>query len=249
MNMTTSTKPDQSSRPHVICHMATSIDGRTLPDRWRPTGAFKQGIYEEVHQQFGSDAWLIGRTTGAEFAEEGTTYPDRTTETFSRTAWQPKPGAKSYAIVLDAHGKIAWGINDIGGDPIVVVLTEQVSDAHLVGLRADGVGYCFAGKQAIDIPLALRILHNEMRIERLMLEGGGEVNGAFLRAGVVDEVSVLVIPVVDGAKGAPSLFDSRAGETTPADAVRTMRLDSCQALDGGVVWLRYSINAVPANIT
>ena len=48
--------------------------------------------------------------------------------------------------MLDAHGKIGWGRSDIGGDPIVVVLTEQVSDAHLAGLRSENVSYIFAGK-------------------------------------------------------------------------------------------------------
>ena len=32
--------------------------------------------------------------------------------------------AKTYGVVLDAQGKIGWGRSDIGGDPIVVVLTE-----------------------------------------------------------------------------------------------------------------------------
>jgi hypothetical protein len=35
--------------------------------------------------------------------------------------------------VLD--GRIGWGRSDIGGDPIVVLLSEAVSDAHLAGLR------------------------------------------------------------------------------------------------------------------
>jgi riboflavin biosynthesis pyrimidine reductase len=60
--------------------------------------------------------------------------------------------------VLDAQGKIAWGRSDIGGDPIIVVLTEQVSDAHLAGLRQDGVSYIFAGEQGLDLGLALEIL-------------------------------------------------------------------------------------------
>src|SRR5208337_826028 len=52
-------------------------------------------------------------------------------------------------------GKIAWGRSDVGGDPIVVVLTEQVSDAHLAGLRADGVSYIFAGERTLDLRRAL----------------------------------------------------------------------------------------------
>jgi hypothetical protein len=57
--------------------------------------------------------------------------------------------------VLDPHGKIAWGRGDIGGDPIVVVLTANISDAHLAGLRADGVSYLFAGERALDLGRAL----------------------------------------------------------------------------------------------
>lgn len=234
--MTTNT-----DRPHVVCHMATSIDGRILPDRWRPAVSDILGVYEQIHAQLAGDAWIVGRTTGQEFAKAGVTYPTSTEETFPRTPWLPQRDAEGYGIVLDAHGKIAWGRCDIGGDPIVVVLTDNVPDAHLAGLRNDGVGYLFAGRDAIDIPVALRILRSELGIERLLLEGGGEVNGGFLRAGAVDEVSLLILPAVDGAKGAPSLFDSREGEDLRPD-IRHLRLDSCEVLDGGMVWLRYVLN-------
>jgi hypothetical protein len=60
------------------------------------------------------------------------------------------------------HGKIAY----IGGDPIVVVLTEQVSDAHLAGLRRDGVSYIFAGERELDLALTLEILNRELEIMR-----------------------------------------------------------------------------------
>jgi hypothetical protein len=80
--------------------------------------------------------------------------------------------------VLDAHGKIGWGRSDIGGDPIVVVLSEEVSDAHLAGLRGEGVSYIFAGKSELDLALALKILNRELGVKRLLLEGGGGANGA-----------------------------------------------------------------------
>src|SRR5882762_10742347 len=103
---------------------------------------------------------------------------------------------------------ISWGRSEIGGDPVVAVLTEQVSDAHLAGLRQDVVSYIFGGERELDLGLALEILNRELGIERLLLEGGGGSNGAFLRAGLIDEISLAICPVVDGAKGAPSIFDS-----------------------------------------
>jgi riboflavin biosynthesis pyrimidine reductase len=226
-------------KPHVICLMASSVDGRTLPSRWRPKGA-AANLFERVHDELAGDAWLIGRVTGQEFAK-GKPYPATTTETFPRQAWFARRDAKAYGVVLDAHGKIAWGRSDIGGDPIVVVLTESASDAHLAGLRGEGVSYIFAGKSQIDLALALDIINRELGVKRRLLEGGGGTNGAFLRAGLVDELNLIICPAVDGAKGAPSVFDSAEAEADQRAPVAAMTLESSRALEGGAMLLRYRI--------
>ena len=122
------------------------------------------------------------------------------------------------------------------------MLTEKVSDAHLAGLRNDGVSYIFAGERELNLALALEVLNQELRIKRLLLEGGGVRNGAFLRAGLIDEISLAIFPAVDGANGAPCVFDSRAGEAGAAP-LRSLTLESSEALDGGAVWLRYKLQS------
>jgi riboflavin biosynthesis pyrimidine reductase len=232
-------------KPEVICLMVSSVDGRTLSSRWRPKGAAGE-LFERVHDELGGDAWLVGRVTGSEFAK-GKSYPASTTETFPRAPWFAKRDAKAYGIVLDAHGKIAWGRSDIGGDPIVVVLTEAVSDAHLAGLRGEGVSYIFAGKSELDLALVLDILQRELGVKRLLLEGGGGSNGAFLRAGLVDALHLVLCPAVDGAKGAPSVFDSTDAEADRRAPVTAMTLEDSQVLSGGAVLLRYKIQNAHAN--
>lgn len=227
-------------KPHVICHMVCSLDGRTWSSRWRPQGAHSAGLFERLHDQLGGGTWLVGRVTGQEFAK-GKERPAPTGQVFPRTAWIARRDAAAYGVVLDAEGKIIWGRSDIGGDPIVVVLTEQVPDAHLEALRADGVSYLFAGKQALDLRLLLEVLNRELGIERLLLEGGGRANGAFLRAGLVDEISVAINPAVDGARGGPYVFDSDDVKTGPSAPIAAMTLKSCEVLDGGAVWLRYDL--------
>src|SRR6185437_11986695 len=147
--------------------------------------------------------------------------------------------AAAYGIALDAKGKIAWGRSDIGGDPIVAVLTEQVSDSHLAGLRRDGVSYIFAGARELDLALALEILNRELGIERLLLEGGGKSNGSFLRAGLIDEISLALCPAVDGARGIGHFLDSDDDETDARAPIRAMTLESSEVLEDGAVWLRY----------
>jgi len=226
-------------KPHVICLMAASVDGRTLSSRWRPKGA-AGNLFEQVHDTLAGDAWLIGRVTGQEFAK-GKPYPASANEIFPRAPWFARRDARAYGVVLDAQGKIAWGRADIGGDPIVAVLAESVSDSHLAGLRGEGVSYIFAGKSGIDLAATLDILNRELGVKRLLLEGGGGANGAFLRAGLVDELHLILCPAVDGAKGAPSVFDSTDSEADQRAPVTAMSLASSEALEGGAMLLRYRI--------
>ncbi|WP_152046975.1 dihydrofolate reductase family protein [Aureimonas psammosilenae] len=228
-------------KPHVLCHMVSSIDGRILHERWRPNADAASDLFETIHDKLGGDAWVVGRVTGQEFAKRSEPYPKGEGVGFAREDHLPKRGADAYGVVLDAAGKIAWGRADIGGDPIVVVLTEDVSDAHLAGLRSDGVGYLFAGKDEIDLALLLAKLEAALGVKRLLLEGGGGVNGSFLRAGLVDEISLVVCPAVDGAKGAPAVFDSSDEMEGATAGVRGLALESHEVLDGGAVWLRYKV--------
>ena len=162
------------------------------------------------------------------------------------------PGATptAYGIALDAQGKIAWGRSDIGGDPIVAVLTERVSDAHLAGLRRDGVSYIFAGERELDLGLALEILNRELGLERLLLEGGGGSNGAFLRAGLIDEVSLAVCPAIDGARGAPSVFDSGDKDAGVAAPIRSMTLAEHRGAGGrrGLAALSAAKRLMPSRV-
>jgi riboflavin biosynthesis pyrimidine reductase len=225
-------------KPYVICLMAASVDGRILPSRWRPKGS-AGNAFEQVHDELAGDAWLVGRVTGQEFAR-GKPYPP-SIQSFPRKNWLARRDAKAYGIVLDGQGKIAWGRADIGDDPIVVVLSEQVLDAHLAGLRGEGVSYIFAGKSELDLALILDILNRELGVKRLLLEGGGGANGAFLRAGLVDELNLIVCPAVDGSKGAPSVFDSSEAEAHQRAPVSAMVLESSQIMEGGSVLLRYRL--------
>jgi len=76
-----------------------------------------------------------------------------------------------------------------------------------------------------------------------MLEGGGKINGGMLRAGLVDEVSVLISPVVDGRIGTPALFDDDADEVTP----RRLALESVERRADDMLWLRYRVEPAGAS--
>jgi len=232
-------------KPYVLCHMVCSIDGRITGSRQRPKSNIVSGLFETLHDQLvaetpGAGSWLCGRVTAQEFARgKGKVYPP-TGKVFPRENHFVQRDAKAWGIFLDGRGKAVWERADCGGDPILVILTKVVSDSHLAGLRGDGISYIFAGETAIDLAAALETLNRELGIKHLMLEGGGGANGALLRAGLVDEISLVISPVIDGSSGAPTVFNSGATDLGPAPIER-MVLASHEILDGGTVWLRYRL--------
>lgn len=231
--------------PYVLCHMVCSVDGRIWGSRWRPKANVVPNLFERLHDQMGGGSWLCGRVTAQEFAKGKDPHYPPTDQVFPRENWFA-PGnpqeVKAWGIFLDGKGKAVWARKDIGGDPILVILTEAVPDRHLAGLRADGVSYIFAGKTEIDLAAALETLKRELGIERIMLEGGGGANGALLRAGLIDELSLVVCPVIDGSTGGPVVFNSGDVDLGPAP-IESMTLVSHEVLDGGAMWLRYRLSS------
>jgi len=91
--------------------------------------------------------------------------------------------------------------------PIIVLTTQRASKSKLKKLRAlaDDVKVC--GKTEINFRLALRWLRAQWGVKRLLCEGGGELNDALFRAGLVDELHLTVCPKVFGGRTAPTIAD------------------------------------------
>jgi riboflavin biosynthesis pyrimidine reductase len=227
----------RSERPYVICHMVPSVDGRIVTTRWPlPGGGTDE--YERTAATFDADAWIIGRISMEPYAGKARVPARAGRERLPRTDFIARR-APSYAIALDPSGKLRWTSGAIDGEQVVTVLTEDVPDRYLAFLRSKGVSYLFGGRSRLDLAKVLRKLRGALGIRRLLLEGGGKINGSFLAAGLVDELSVLVAPVADGSVGTPSLFDAKEGRG-PA---RRLELRSVERRAHGMVWLRYAVGA------
>jgi len=99
------------------------------------------------------------------------------------------------------------------------------------------VSYLFGGKSRIDLARVLQKLRSRFDIRTLLLEGGGKINGSFLAANLIDEVSILIGPVADGSTGTASLFDVE-DQHSPA---RNLKLISIEKRADDFVWLRYKV--------
>ncbi len=225
----------------VICHMIASVDGKIKVSDWGEA-LYNQSfsrLYEECHASFKADAWLCGRITMSEFTSAETPVPESTAgKKVERKTFIGNPDAKSFAIAADSQGKLGWKSNDISGDHIIEILSASVSDGYLLYLQKRKVSYIFAGEEELDLTLALQEIEKHFPIRLIMLEGGGTTNGSMLKAGLIDELSLLLAPVADGTTGGTTVFDV-PGLLTGAPG-RHLKLISCQTLRDEVIWLRYA---------
>ncbi len=232
-----------TQRPFIICHMMISLDGRIHQRRWTksPDGERSDWskLYEQVHETLKGDAWLVGRVTMAEMSKAAP-HPPASAGQIDRPHYFAHRGADSYALAIDRDGKLHFDKPDIGGDPVVVLLGQDVTDEHLAELAIDGVSYIVAEDAAMDIAPLLATLKHELGIERLLLEGGGHVNGSLLAAGLVDEISLLVAPAIDGGDGVTGAFD--AGAAGLAGKAQ-LTMVAAEPMDHGVIHLRYQVLA------
>ena len=223
------------TRPYIICHMASSIDGRIDGDALRRI--MRSGEYETLHSKLGGNAWICGRTTMQQhFAE------DQLFVSVTNSPAGPQPvhvaahRAESYAISVDTTGKLMWMSNDLSGDHLICIVSERVPTDYLSMLREKEISYVVAGESSVDLLKAVQLLGEHFGIRTLLLEGGGHINGAFLQAGLIDEVSLLLLPGIDGRRQIPAVFD---GVASPNHTATPLKLKSVEQREGDALWIRY----------
>jgi riboflavin biosynthesis pyrimidine reductase len=97
------------------------------------------------------------------------------------------------------------------------------------------------GKVVSTCSNALEKLGETFGLKTLLLEGGGRINGSFLKAGLIDEISLLVFPGIDGLSGMPTILEYAGGEDEQPAAGQTLRHLATETLEGGMVWLHYRV--------
>ena len=225
---------EMNRRPKVICHMTTSLDGKVtggflgMPECERATE-----VYYEINRSYHADAYACGRVT-MEGSFTGGWFPQLRAyqgERIPREDYAADQDAHFFAVAFDRKGRLGWRTSCIvdedpgyGGAHIIEVMLEDVSDAYLAYLRETGVSYIFAGRNEMDIELALEKLRSLFGIETLLLEGGSIINGAFARAGMIDELSLVIAPVTADAADKPLLMPSSAA--APGTSARRRQTSS-----------------------
>lgn len=228
--------PAGASRPWVITNMVSSLDGRV-----RIEGT-EQGLGSPGDQRlmrelrFHADVVLDGagtlRTSGA-----SSRLPDDLRRRREAAGRDPLP----VAAVLTGSGDLPLDVPFFQSREFraVVYVSDAAPPARIDRLRATGREVVIVPAQ--DAPAAmLRHMRQALGAALVAAEGGPRLNGALLRAGVLDELFLTLAPVIVG--GPPDIGPVVSDEHPTIEGVRRPRLRSavCDA-ETGELFLRYRL--------
>lgn len=255
------------ARPRCITYNIASVDGRLTiaPDvnlmageeRWTAVTRGLGDPYDWVRETHdpevlleGSGSFLAGGASDEPALSRGSAAPqtqaamdEGPVEHFLPEAVVATPGRRWFAVV-DGRGRVdlqfaEWPDDAWAGWHALVLTSRAAPAEHLAKLRDRGIPYLVVGEQRVDLPAAFDTLAPELGVRTVVCTGGGRLGGALLRAGLVDEIDIDLLPAAIGGRGTPALFD--APPLTEGQWPVTLRLRSAEPLPSGVLRLRYDV--------
>ena len=197
------------SRPYTFINMVSTIDGKTV------TGTRRESVpdlgsdhdHEVMRQlELAADGVLIG--AGNLRATKGLWYP-----------------AELFRIVATRSGDLDYGSRFFvdAMDKAMVIAPDNVHVPQEI-MRLPN-----------DFPSALKRLKSDFGIERLLIEGGSDLNADLLRLDLVDELFLTLAPKVKLGRDLPTYA---GGEPLPGRDVQHYGLVEHHVV-GDEVFLRY----------
>lgn len=225
---------ESNNKPYIVCHMMQSIDGRVACDM---VDKISGDEYYEALDTLNCASHIEGKHSYQIHYCGFEEFAAKHKESVNEEKWYMANKANGYSISADTRGTLLWEGTD--NTNRLCIVSEKVSPEYLGYLESKGISYIATGKNGIDFPRAMEILCREFGVERLAVVGGGKINGTFLNAGLIDELSTMLAPGIDGRSGQPALFD---GIEDKEDFLPfNLKFKSVVTFPNGVVWIKYDV--------
>lgn len=222
-------------RPYLIIHMMQSVDGRidcAMTEEIDPSDA-----YYEALDKLGCPSQIMGRVTMQMHFAAHEPFVAHDTTPIGRRDIHKAVSSKGYTVAIDTLGRLTWTGAECDGRPLIVLTSEDCASEYHETLTRQGISWIAVGSGGIDLKSAFEALGDVFGIERIAGTGGGHINGALLAEGLVDEVSVMIGPGIDGRRGMTAVFD---GIDDTCRHATLLNLNNVERV-GDDVWLRYSV--------
>ncbi len=224
-------------RPFVFVNVATTVDGKLAPEnrRFVPFGS-KRDLDLLYELRARSDAVLMGARTVDSAPGHYGPGPAK----YRRL--RIKRGLPEYnlRIVVSGRGTLSpkADIFRYRFAPIIVLTSARASVRNLRRLREVADDVEIFGDDALDFLAAFRWLQKKWHVEKILCEGGGELNTALFRQNLVDEIYVTICPLIFGGRAAPTMADGVG--VSRVEAAARLRIKTMERV-GQELFLVYSV--------
>jgi len=213
---------------HVVVNAAMSADGKLASRRREQLAISGTEDFDRVDQlRADSDAVMVG--VGTVLADD----PSLTVKDADRHAARLDRGeSKNPArVVADSRIRTPPEATVLDDAAETYLLTGEAAPTDFIEQMEEAGAYVLAaGDDRVDLTTALAKLEGE-GIDRLMVEGGGELIFSLFEAGLVDELRVYVGAKVLGGRDAPTLADGDGF----VESFPELALESAEEIDDGVL--------------
>jgi len=206
-------------RPYTIIFSTMTVDGRIASSSGESLLSCREDFVFQHRLRAMVDLVMVG---------SGTVLADN-----PRLTVRLVPGRSPLRGVVDSRLRVPPEARIFDGGRGVLVTVEGHPPGRLEPYRRRGVRVVEAGRGRVDLAGAWRLLAEELGVRRVMVEGGGRLNGALLREGLVDELIVTVAPFAYGA--GTSLLEADLGGRS------VLALDRVERVCGGWARLYYRV--------
>ncbi len=218
---------------HVVVNAAQSVDGKLSTRRRTQLRISGPEDFDRVDRiRAAADAVLVG--IGTVLADDPSLTVKEEPRRVSRLQ-NGRPGNPA-RVVVDSRARTPTdaAVLDEAAETFLLV-SETATPDRRDALEATGATVIVAGEERVDLEAGFTEL-SEHGVDRLMIEGGGEVIHSCFAAGLVDELDVYVGSLVIGGRDAPTLADGDGF----IEAFPRLELVGVERLDDGVV-LSYTV--------
>ncbi|MEA5386550.1 2,5-diamino-6-(ribosylamino)-4(3H)-pyrimidinone 5'-phosphate reductase [Haloarculaceae archaeon H-GB11] len=189
---------------HVVVNAAMSADGKLSSRRREQVEISGPDDFRRVDElRADVDAVVVG--VGTVVADDPSlTVDDADLRARRHENGEPENPAR---VVADSRIRTPPDARILDGEAASYLLTSEAAPNDFVAqMEEAGATVIVAGENKVDLSAAFEELAAD-GIDRLMVEGGGELIFSLFEEGLVDELSVFVGPKVIGGRDAPTLAD------------------------------------------
>jgi 2,5-diamino-6-(ribosylamino)-4(3H)-pyrimidinone 5'-phosphate reductase len=252
------TSQDGITRPRVIVSVTATADGRVTLSRTErlldesPNVRWRSAWPPDTEDMLARRAAAIEQRHHPAVVLEGSgTFvadnagpvhlPDASEPaTELRTDYLPYHSPQWFAVV-DSRGRVAWTHKGDEQTSLLVIASLSTPLPYLAYLRRERIPYLLARDRRVDLTTALAKIRTQLGAQCLVSEAGGGLNGALLRAGLVDELHIITIPALIGGLGTPSIMDGPP--LGPGSSPVQLRAIEVQVGSHGTTWAYYEVLA------